>query len=194
MAALLGKSPDAYRDIAAVTTGETGGAGAAPADRVIVNPDAYATLSDFGRQVVLTHEITHVATRSATSAATPTWLSEGFADWSAYRGSGRTATTLAPELRDALRAGQIPAALPADRDFAFGSDPQALSRAYEEGWLACKAIADRWGQQQLTEFYRAVGADDGQPDAVADALRDVLGTTPADFTRLWQTYLSQELG
>jgi hypothetical protein len=55
MAGLLGSTDGDYRGIAAVTTGEAGGAGAAPADRVIVNPDAYGLLGDFGRQVVLTH-------------------------------------------------------------------------------------------------------------------------------------------
>ncbi|MCF3965310.1 nuclear transport factor 2 family protein [Streptomyces fuscigenes] len=193
MAALLGRPAASYRDIAAVTTGETGGAGAAPADRIIVNPDAYGTLSDFGQQVVLTHEITHVATRRATSAATPTWLSEGFADWSAYRGSGRPATVLAPELRAAQRTSGVPEALPADGDFDFDADPDALARAYEESWLACALIADEWGAKRLAAFYRAVGAHDGRPGAVPDALRDVLSTTPEAFTRLWRKYLTARL-
>lgn len=194
MAELLGRPAAAYEDIAAVTTGETGGAGAAPADRIIVNPDAYGTLSDFGQQVVLTHEITHVATRGATSAATPTWLSEGFADWSAYRGSGRPAATLAPELRTAERAQGPPDALPTDQDFSFGNDPDALARAYEEGWLACELIAAQWGPKRLAAFYRAVGAHPGRPGAVTDALRDVLSTSPAAFTRLWRVYLTKRLG
>ena len=72
MAGLLG-APAAprYRGIAAVTTGETGRRGRAPADRIIVNPDAYGLLGDFGRQVVLTHETTHVATRAAHLRADP---------------------------------------------------------------------------------------------------------------------------
>ncbi|MGW6460633.1 hypothetical protein ACWF94_32700, partial [Streptomyces sp. NPDC055078] len=71
MGALLGAPAAGYRGIAAVTTGETGTTGAAPADRVIVNPAAYAVLGDFGQDVVLTHETTHVATRAYTSRATP---------------------------------------------------------------------------------------------------------------------------
>lgn len=194
MAALLGRSADSYRDIAAVTTGETGGAGAAPADRIIVNPDAYGMLADFGQRIVLTHEITHVATRAATSSTTPTWLSEGFADWSAYRGSGRGAREIAPELASAVRRGALPGALPGDQEFSFGSDQDALARAYEEGWLACELIAGRWGARKLTDFYRAVGGHAGAGDAVADALHDVLGTTPAAFTELWRGYLVKRLG
>lgn len=71
MAGLLGSPAASYRGIAAVTTGEAGGSGSAPADRIIVNPDAYALLGSMGKQVVLTHETTHVATRAHTTAATP---------------------------------------------------------------------------------------------------------------------------
>ncbi|MFJ2115752.1 hypothetical protein ACIOEX_28350, partial [Streptomyces sp. NPDC087850] len=195
MAALLGTGTgESYRGIAAVTTGETGGTGTAPADRVIVNPDAYDGLGDFGKRVVLTHETTHVATRAATSAATPVWLSEGFADWVAYRtATERTAGQLAPELQRAVRRGEAPAALPADADFAFGGDGEALARAYESGWLACAMIADRWGERKLTAFYRAVGAHDGRAGAVEKAAHDVLSTTPEELTARWRAYVRRTL-
>lgn len=48
MAGLLGSAPADYRGIAAVTTGRTGSADRNPADRVIVNPQAYGTLSPSG--------------------------------------------------------------------------------------------------------------------------------------------------
>ena len=51
-------------------------------------PRRTACSADFGKQVVLTHETTHVATRADTTAATPLWLSEGYADWVGYRGHG----------------------------------------------------------------------------------------------------------
>ncbi|WP_229852097.1 hypothetical protein, partial [Streptomyces albospinus] len=96
MAQLMGgDDPSGYTGIAAVTTGEAGASSAAPADRVIVNPDVYEELNDLGRTVVLTHETTHVATRTLTSPATPLWLSEGFADWVAYRGVHRRPTATA---------------------------------------------------------------------------------------------------
>ncbi|MGI5399557.1 hypothetical protein ACQEVG_08950 [Streptomyces sp. CA-135486] len=193
MGKLLDAPAAGYRGIAAVTTGETGAAGTAPADRVIVNPEAYGVLGDFGRSVVLTHETTHVATRAYTSAATPMWLSEGFADWVAYRGRGRTAGQTAPELQGAVRRGEVPAALPSDADFAFGSDADRLARAYEGGWLACELIAARWGEEKLTAFYRAVGAGEQRAGAVEKALADVLGTTPRDFTVRWREYLRERL-
>ncbi|MET9375099.1 hypothetical protein ABZX98_13220 [Streptomyces sp. NPDC002992] len=194
MGGLLGAPAASYRGIAAVTTGEVGGGPDAPADRVIVNPEAYGVLGDFGRRIVLTHEATHVATRTATSAATPVWLSEGFADWVAYRGTGRTAAQAAPELRRAVRAGDLPAVLPDDKGFTFGGDGDALARAYESGWLACTLIAERWGEAKLIAFYRAVGAHPGREGAVEKALHEVLGTTPESFTADWRAFLRERLG
>ncbi|MFD0020827.1 hypothetical protein [Streptomyces sp. NPDC058382] len=194
MAELLGSPAANYRGIAAVTTGETGGSGTAPADRVIVNPQAYALLGDFGQRVVLTHETTHVATRTRTSAATPTWLSEGFADWAAYRAEQRTAAEIAPELADAVGGGDLPAVLPTDEDFGFDGDADRLARAYEGGWLACELIAGHWGEEKLFAFYRAVGGHSGRDGAVEQALHEVLGTTPQDFTARWREYLTDRLG
>lgn len=193
MAGLLGSPAASYRGIAAVTTGEAGGSGRAPADRIIVNPDAYALLGSVGKQVVLTHETTHVATRAHTTPATPLWLSEGYADWIGYRGTGRTAAQAAPELYRAVQDGQVPAALPTDKDFGFSGEPTRLAQAYEGGWLACRMIEDRWGADRLGRFYRAVGAHKQRAGAVEDALKNVLGTTPADFTAQWRDYLRAQL-
>ncbi|NGO15529.1 hypothetical protein G5C60_50150, partial [Streptomyces sp. HC44] len=171
-----------------------GDAAKAPADRIVVNPDAYGVLSDFGRQVVLTHETTHVATRARTTAATPLWLSEGYADWVGYRGTGRTPAEVAPELRRAVREGHLPAALPDDADFGFDGDAAGLARAYEGGWMACRLITDRWGEVRLGEFYQAVGAHRTRAGAVEAAMRDVLDMTPEKFTEQWRAYLSSQLG
>ncbi|MGK5630491.1 hypothetical protein [Streptomyces sp. URMC 123] len=190
MGQLLGAPAAGYRDIAAVTTGEVGGSGAAPADRIVVNPEAYHSLGEEGREVVLTHEATHVATRSATSPATPLWLSEGFADWVGYRGTGRTAHQNAPALARAVAAGRPPRELPADGDFAFSGGGERLALAYERGWLACEMIAERWGAERLVELYRTVGEGRAPLDA---ALRQVLGTGQEEFTASWRAYAHRRL-
>ncbi|SEN70467.1 hypothetical protein SAMN05216267_1008193 [Actinacidiphila rubida] len=186
MAALLNVGATAYQGIAAVTTGELG-VSAAPADRVLVNPEAFGLLSAFGKQVVLTHETTHVATRRSTDDHTPLWLSEGTADWVAYRDSGRGAPEIAPELAGDVRAGRVPGALPDAADFKAGS--AKLAQAYEGAWLACRMIADQWSPQTLTAFYRAV-AQGGTLDA---HLHGALGLSTAEFTARWQAYLRKEL-
>ncbi|MDI3387170.1 hypothetical protein QIS99_13310 [Streptomyces sp. B-S-A8] len=194
MADLLGASASSYQGIAAVTTGESGGGVKAPADRVIVNPESYDLLGDLGQQVVLTHETTHVATRAATSDATPLWLSEGFADWVGYRGTGRAPEQAAPEVTREVRAGRVPQQLPDDAAFGFAGDAGRLARAYESGWLACRMIAERHGESALVDLYRKAGAHPGREGAMAEALRDVLGLTPEAFTRAWQDYLRRVLG
>lgn len=210
MARLLG-TPAAdsgtYAGIAAVTTGEAGGTsrtggGDAPADRIVVNPQAYGLLSDEGRQVVLTHETTHVATRRQTTSATPLWLSEGIADWAGYRRSQLAPREAAPELARALAGrtadgGTAPAlrALPTDADFRFGNDPAGLARAYEGGWLACRMVAEEWGAEKLLALYARAGRahGGGRPDPDA-ALRSVLGVGKAQFTERWRAYATRVLG
>ncbi|MFF4378950.1 hypothetical protein [Kitasatospora sp. NPDC001547] len=186
-ARLLEGDPDGWTGMAAVTVAAPGAPWHTPADRVLVNPEAYARLSDFGRQVVVTHEATHVATRADTRAWTPLWLSEGVADWTAYRDSGRSARQTAPELARDVAAGRLPSALPADRDFAAGA--AGIAQAYEQSWLACELIGRTHGPQRLVAFYRAVGAADGQGedrDRRTDRLmRRELGVGLEEFTRLW---------
>jgi len=83
MATLIGDDGDGLAQIAAVTTGVLE-RGIARGDRVVVNPDAFDTLGALGRTVVLTHEMTHVATRATSVVGPPIWLSEGLADYVAY--------------------------------------------------------------------------------------------------------------
>ncbi|MBC2878801.1 MULTISPECIES: hypothetical protein [Streptomyces] len=190
MGALLGAPPSDYRGIAAVTTtaGEKGGGGPAPAGRIVVNPEAYTALSPFGRRAVLTHEATHVATRARTTDTTPMWLSEGFADWVAYRTADRTPAAIAPELARAVTAGRTPERLPADADFRFTGGADRLARAYEGAWLACRMVAERWGERKLVAFYRAAGTG-----SVDKAARGVLGVGERELTEGWRGYVAKTL-
>lgn len=186
MAELLNASPSAYQGIAAVTTAELRDGAPVPADRIVVNPDAFAELSALGRQVVLSHETTHVATRTVTGPKTPLWLSEGAADFTAYRTTGRTPAQVAPELARDVAAGRVPGHLPTDAD--FGSTSTGLAQAYEGAWLACRLIAAEWGTDRLTALYRAtdrVGVD--------TAMRRTLGIGVPEFTARWRAYVTQEL-
>ncbi|MEU5214414.1 hypothetical protein [Streptomyces sp. NPDC020742] len=180
MAQLMGSDdPSGYVGIAAVTTGEAGVTTAAPADRVIINPAAYEELNDLGRRVVLTHETTHVATRTVTTAATPLWLSEGFADWVAYRGVRRKPATAAPELTRAVHTGALPDRLPTDADFGFRAGADRLAKAYEGSWLACRMIAERWGEAKLLAFYRAAGRSAARASAAGGGAAPMEAATAA---------------
>jgi hypothetical protein len=194
MARLLDASPSTYEGIAAVTTGEAGEHTDAPADRIVVNPEAYGELSEEGRQVVVTHESVHVASRTHTSDATPLWLSEGFADWVGYGSTDRKPKEAAAELVRAAEEDRLPRELPSDRAFRFGSDTEALGRAYESGWLACRLIADEWGKEKLLALYLRTGSSQKRQDAaVEEAMRAELGVGREEFTERWRSYVRREL-
>ncbi|TXR52761.1 hypothetical protein [Quadrisphaera setariae] len=195
MARLLGRDDDAGLDqIAAVTTGElVGGAGATRGDHVVVNPNGFGKLAPLGQQVVLTHELTHVATRSGATRAVPLWLSEGFADWVGYRGTGLSEQSVAADLATQVRAGRAPQALPTPDDF----DPTRTSDvgpAYSSAWLAVTALARRYGDDRVVQLYRAASTEpgDGDADAALDAaLASTLGTDRAEVVRLWRAELQE---
>ena len=181
--------------IAAVATAEVNEGSGKPdpvGDRIGINPRNWSKLSSLGRQIVLTHELTHVATRSVTSDATPTWLAEGFADYVGYLDSGVPTTFVAQELRADVLAGHAPAALPADSQFDGAN--RKLSQAYEGAWLACRLIAQKWGQRTLVRFYRAVGRSPNTPAvAVATASGPVLHESWSTFLVQWRRFVRAEL-
>ncbi|WP_433497116.1 peptidase MA family metallohydrolase [Sphaerimonospora sp. CA-214678] len=165
----------------------TGLAALAGVDRVIVEPSGFARLSAAGRRVVITHELTHVATEAATAGHLPVWLVEGFADYVGYLDSGLAAGAVAAELAADLRAGAPPRALPGRADFAAGSPRRA--QAYEEAWLACRYIAERFGERRLVALYRAAMRTGRDGEGIDGVLRATLGISAAELTRSWLAYL-----
>ncbi|MER6945587.1 hypothetical protein ABT294_16305 [Nonomuraea sp. NPDC000554] len=180
--------PDSTADGARLA-GLTGVAGldglAAVADdgRVIVLPTAFARLTPTGRDVVLTHELTHVA---AGTDHLPTWLYEGFADYVGYRDAGLAVPVAAAELAAEVRAGRLPRELPGPAAFA-AREPGRLARAYQEAWLACRFLAGRFGERTLVRLYR-----DAQSRGV-DAALAALGLSVETLTARWRDYVRDEL-
>jgi len=212
LARLLLRTDEAGLDqIAAVTTGELGlDQPGSSADRVIVNPAGFAQLGPLGREVVLTHEITHVATRATTTSEVPIWLSEGFADYVAYAGTELSRDVIAADVLEQVRAGSGPTALPTGPDF----DPAAtrIAAAYSGSWLAAELIARTYGEEALVAFYRAVAggftpesgtpssnavdpaAPSASPSVVEVAFAQVLETDEAAFEESWKQYLVDVAG
>jgi hypothetical protein len=192
MADLLGGKASTYTQLAAITRGELGVAEeTAAAERVVINPRAYQDLSEVGKRVIMTHEITHVAVRSATQEWTPMWLAEGFADYIGYTGSGLEVKFIAQELVEDLKNGVDITTLPSDAD--FDTTNVRLPQAYEMAWLACRMIAEQDGQAKLLSFVRQAGAPGGSAASVEAAFASVLGTTLAQFTADWRDYLDETL-
>ena len=189
---ILGSVSD-FSQIAAVATAELAD-GHSPhhpvGERVIVNPANFNKLGALGRRVVLTHEVTHVASRAATGPFEPTWLVEGIADYSGYLGLALPLSITARDLREDLRKGKPVTRLPSAQD--FDTTNAALPQAYERAWLAVVRLVERYGQPKLLAFYRAVGAADSAAAAQA-AFTTVLGTTDAAFEKEWAADLASKL-
>jgi len=183
-AALVGDG-QSLREIAALATVTRAAPGSPGNDRIVVSPAAYPRLNEIGRQVVLTHELTHVATHGADDPRTPVWLIEGLADYVGYKGLDVPVTSAARELRREVVKGRVPGALPGQQDFSGASG--RLPQAYEEAWLACRMVAGRYGEDRLIRLYR-------EARTRPDALQRVLGVDTAEFTAMWRGYLRRELG
>jgi hypothetical protein len=188
-----GQSSDVSLELAAaaISDGEDPLTGAVYGQRLIVNPAPLARLSAVGRQIVIRHEITHIAAASATGAASPQWLVEGFAEYVGNLGSGQPVPMAAAELRADVQRGRLPTTLPPQDAFATEGES---AQAYEASWLACRLIAQLAGQDGLVRFYRLVGGSgEGSDAAVAAGLRGVLHESTAAFTAQWRTYVKDQL-
>jgi hypothetical protein len=177
----------AARSIAAVTTTADGSTLPGSPERVFVNPRVFERLGVAGQEIVLSHEVTHVAVDAAVSSV-PAWLSEGFADWVALADSRVPVRVLASQALDDVRQRGAPRRLPGRADFG-AADPQ-LGAAYESAWLAVRLIARTYGEAALLRFQRI--AD--RRGSVDVAFRAALGTTEATFTARWRRELNRLAG
>ncbi len=170
-----------YAAIAAVTAQADGSGRIDAPVRVFVNPEVTGRLRGAGAQVVISHELVHVATKAATAVIDP-WLLEGFADYIALRDIDLPLSFTAAQARGSVRRGGVPDHLPGTAEF----DPAAsdLEAAYELAWLACLEVVDRVGEQGLVRAYQA--ASDGA--STREALASV-GLSTAEVLRGWQRRL-----
>jgi hypothetical protein len=188
-------SDDGLDQVAAITQGVIEPGQRAQGDRVVINPKAFTSLQPLGRRVVITHELTHVATRSSTTSPVPIWLTEGMADYVGYSGLDLRRGRVASELLALVRAGKGPKTLPTDVDF----DPSRskIAPSYSASWLAVSRLVDLYGQARVVAFYRAVasapaGGGTAQPDPESAArltFPHSFGVTEAQFVGGWRRYL-----
>ena len=180
----LAAEENAYDAIAAITTTVDGSISAQSPTHITINPVVFGKLGDDGAQIVMSHEATHVATDAATSPM-PLWLLEGFADYVALAHVNLPVSVTASQTLADVRRNGLPNQLPTGDDFNPASE--GLGATYESAWLACRYLADEYGERQLLDFYRAV--DDGA--STDEAFDRVLNTTERQFIRGWQDYLKR---
>lgn len=167
-------------DTAAVTVGPDN----KPADAVFVNGLGFEDLSDLGREVVLTHELVHVAARATGDSAAPTWLEEGYADYVAYRH-----TDLAPrQIAEAALDAPLPRKLP-NTDAFDAAGPDAAV-AYGRSWAAAMLLAEHLGGDAALKAFYEQAAHDG----IDAALREAGFSDEAAFISAWRTEIEQLRG
>ncbi|MDV3221589.1 hypothetical protein [Intrasporangium sp.] len=195
-ARLLGRDEGGLRGVAAATDGPIGPGSPAGADRIVLVPSAWSALSAVGRDVVLTHELTHVTTRRTSMRLPPLWLSEGLAEFIAYRDVDLPETEVVRSALGRVRSAGLPADLPTARDFdSVGGD---LEVAYGQSLLVARTIADRHGTAALVGLFRAVNDGSALPGRVgedADAATDHflerrLGTDRHTIVEAWRSRLA----
>ncbi|MDI9926445.1 MULTISPECIES: hypothetical protein [unclassified Rhodococcus (in: high G+C Gram-positive bacteria)] len=185
-AELTGSDPST--DVAAVTVSDAVAAdGSRPTgQRVVFGPDAASRLTPFTVRSVLRHELTHVAARARTSDDTELWVSEGFADYSGYRGSGAEFAQLAPTLAAIVAAGGPPTVLPKNEDFGAGGVRSSV--AYESAWSVFAFVADRFGESTLRSLYEALASE----SPTDSAFESVLGLDRAQFVSSWGDWVARQ--
>ena len=158
--------------------------------RVVFGPAAQDLLTEFTTRSVLRHELTHVAARADTVDGSPTWLLEGFADFSGYRGSGAEFAGLAPTLSRVVAAGGAPTVLPEDSDFTAGGLRATL--AYESAWSICAFVVEQFGEQALLGLYAQLATGAKNATEVDEALRAATEMGTPEFLQAWGAWVLQQ--
>lgn len=175
----LGADEGQYAAIAAVTAPVGKDRGPRTPVHVFVNPEVLGGLSQHGAQLVMTHEVAHLAT-DAVHAQSPLWLLEGYADHVALRGTPLPLTRTAGQIGARVRKDGVPKALPAATE--FGAHAAHLGAVYEGAWRVVEVLVAARGEATMHALYRRTAA--GEP--VDTALRALYGFGEEELTRRWQ--------
>ena len=165
-------------------------------DRLLVGPDVVSGLSPEGLDVVMRHELTHVAMRSTGTAAVPSWASEGLAEFAGYEGVPDVRRERREDLLSlsaAVDDGTWTDALP---DIAQVQDLRTRSLAYTAAWLGIAVLVETFGIEAVTEAMRPVdgekSADDDQERA--DRFLRRLGVQRSWLEERWHSELERRVG
>ena len=87
-------------------------------------------------------------------------------------------------------ADELPGSRPVSQQDDFASENTGLGASYEAAWLACRLIAQSYGEDKLIAFYDRADQD----TSTTKAFRSVLGTTQKRFTAQWRDQLRDLAG
>jgi hypothetical protein len=154
--------------------------------RVIINPTYFKPTSSFFN-VVLRHEVSHVAAEPITADGTPTWLIEGLAEYVGWRQADPSRTFFTrgvdPRTAAAMNKGDYHLVLPASRSFYLGSSA-TIEQRYTAGFLVCAYVQHRYGEARLKTFATLMGAAKTpaqEPAVLKSALHKAFGISQAQL-------------
>ncbi len=168
---------------------ESGPGGRVLGNRIVVNSTVLAPYRNLELQNVVTHEMTHVATR--TLGDVPLFLAEGFAEYTALRPFRRyPPRRTRPALAERVHAGRFDGRLPSARELR-GRDGQV---AYDEASTFCLWVVEGYGESKLRALYRAL-AGLGRPtaDELDRGFREVLGVSKRTAEARWAAWVRARL-
>ncbi|MEA2446981.1 MAG: hypothetical protein QOK47_618 [Actinomycetota bacterium] len=151
--------------------------------RIMLNPTAISGRPENQTIQILSHELTHVASRPAAGPFMPVWIEEGIAEYVGYDG------VRALGYFDArVASGLFDNKLPADFEFLTGGGNE-IYNSYQEGQSAVRYFVDRWGFKAFLRFYKRLGADRIEPGMtrwhIDRAMRATVGTGLDAFEQAW---------
>jgi hypothetical protein len=153
--------------------------------RIVVNTTRLAGSDNTGLQLVVTHEMTHLATRSLGGGG-PLLLVEGFAEWTALRPLGASLPATRPALAERVRAGRFDGTLPGDAEF-YGRDG---ALAYDEGSAFCQWVSETYSVVKLRALYSAFARTRAPSRTELDrGFRQVLGVSRRTAERRWAAWV-----
>jgi hypothetical protein len=158
-------------------------------NRIVVNSTNVRRYDQLNLQVVMTHEMTHVATRTI-GQGVPLFIVEGFADFTALRPIAAPLSFTRPALSSAVKSAHFDGLLPSDA----GLRGSSASVAYDESSSFCLWIANTFGEPRLQALYRAFRGTAEPGVAGQDVIfRHVLGISRATAQTRWAAWVRQVL-
>jgi hypothetical protein len=150
--------------------------------RLVVSPELVTTADAQHVRAVLRHEVGHLAIWTGRAPVAPVWLSEGVAEYLAWRdtdASGRVDPITALERRGlpgpmwaTLRRDSYRPVLRATGEEFYRGSGAEVARNYADAWLVVTFLAHQYGERELRRFVQAAQAGSGTGGAATAGRSD----------------------
>ena len=152
--------------------------------RIVVDRTTLTGRSPDIIELILTHEIAHVATRRASGPHIPLWVEEGLAEWIAGTPGDSADLFYAQQ----VAAGAVQPGLASDRQFRRGNADE-LFLHYQSSRTAVAYFIERWGYEKFVRFYKVLGDSHNERgnrvEHLRSAMRRFTGLGLSQFERQW---------